>query len=168
MVMSQACKLLPGSNRRQFVSARNSVSCTRSSARSTLRESDNANARSRGIVAIVAALKEASGSPGIVCACDFRAEFPGERRSRAVSAPDLASPFGSLTVFTPIYRMDRRSLGALPNVICARSVMDRRLLSREAAGRGGGTRAGRSEPGCRGEDLTGYAKLGFALVHLLD
>jgi hypothetical protein len=61
-----------------------------------LREIDNSNARSRETVASVAALKEASGSPGTVCGCDFRVKFPGEKRSRAVPAPDGASPFASL------------------------------------------------------------------------
>src|SRR3984893_3942935 len=51
MVNSQADMLVPGSNESMLVSARNSVSCTRSSARSILPQSDMANARKPGTAA---------------------------------------------------------------------------------------------------------------------
>src|SRR5215469_11718441 len=51
MVNSHADRLVPGSNESMLTSARSNVSCTRSSARSTLPDKEMANARRLGTAA---------------------------------------------------------------------------------------------------------------------
>src|SRR5262245_18766371 len=60
MVNSQADRLVPGSNESILASARSRVSCTRSSARSTLPHSDMANARRLGTTARMASRTDGS------------------------------------------------------------------------------------------------------------
>src|SRR6516165_4558566 len=171
MVMSHACKLLPGSNRHQLMNARSSVYWTRWSARWILRESEKANERSCGIVASVAALKEASVSPGIGCACFLRGGFAGQRRSRAGRAIAVALLSAASAAFASIQRIGEPSaVDALSSMTCARTVMDHCLLSSEAAGRGEehGPAAANPAAGGVGTHRVRKPSLGFALVYLQD
>src|ERR1700687_1006152 len=61
MVNSQADMLVPGSKESRLAQPRSSASCTRSSARSTFRQSEIANARSDGTAASIAARTDLVG-----------------------------------------------------------------------------------------------------------
>src|SRR5713226_8972895 len=62
MVNSQADMLVPGSNELRLAQARNNVSCTRSSARSTFPHSEIANARRLGTARNIASLTDGLGA----------------------------------------------------------------------------------------------------------
>src|ERR1700738_2268668 len=69
IVKSQADMFVPGSNELIFAIARSSVSCTRSSARSTLPHSDIANARKLGTTPSIASRSDGTRVIGeILCA----------------------------------------------------------------------------------------------------
>src|SRR4051812_11125479 len=69
MVNSHADMLVPGSKESRFAQARSSASCTRSSARSTLPQSEMAKARSEGTAASITSRTGLLG--GAICPLIF-------------------------------------------------------------------------------------------------
>src|SRR6266699_5135208 len=119
MVVSHASIFVPCWNWAMLAQARSNVSCTRSSARSGLRQSEIANARRRGMAASMAARSEGSSSmiavpyrgalcrrPGTKSQASLRQSIARMRRSRsfriaAIRRPLRRSGVGSLYELEP-------------------------------------------------------------------
>ena len=119
MVVSQASIFVPCWNWAMLAQARSNVSCTRSSARSGLRQSEIANARRRGMAASMAARSEGSSSmiavpyrgalcrrPGTKSQASLHRSIARMRRSRyfriaAIRRPLRQSGVGSLDELEP-------------------------------------------------------------------
>src|SRR6202047_4971724 len=85
MVNSHADMLVPGSNELRFAQARSSVSCTRSSARSTLPHNEIAKARRLGTARNIASLTDGLGGILTIPCCSVSL-FPqmGRPQNRAL------------------------------------------------------------------------------------
>src|SRR5262249_54951401 len=88
IVNSHADMLVPGSNELRLAQARNSVSCTRSSARSTLPQSEIAKARRLGTARNMASLTDGFG--GILTIPCFPTRYSAPR---TVGFPGIPGPF---------------------------------------------------------------------------
>src|SRR5215472_16818861 len=80
MVNSQADMLVPGSNELRLAQARSNVSCTKSSARSTLPHNEIAKARRLGTARSIASLTDGLGL-GDILTILYRSAYPSPPRA---------------------------------------------------------------------------------------